>query len=98
MISTMGEDFVLTARAKGLSERRISTVHVAGNAIIPITARMSLEFAAIMSGSVFFDRILSNPGIGYYFIFCVTNEDYPLIEAATFMLRIITIIGYLFGD
>lgn len=98
MVSILGEDFITTARAKGVREKDILRKHAARNAMIPISTRMALEFALIMSGALIVDIIFSYPGIGYYLYEATLKEDYPLIEAATFMISVITIIAYLIVD
>ncbi len=98
MVSILGEDFITTARAKGVPERQILRKHAARNAMIPISTRMALELALIVSGAVLVDIIYSYPGIGLKLYNATLNEDYPLIEAATFMISVITILAYLMVD
>lgn len=66
MVSILGEDFITTARAKGVREKDILRKHAARNALIPVSTRMALEFALILSGALIVDIIFSYPGIGYY--------------------------------
>ena len=98
MVSILGEDFITTARAKGVREKDILRKHAARNALIPVSTRMALEFALILSGALIVDIIFSYPGIGYYLYEATLKEDYPLIEAATFMIAIVTIVAYLIVD
>jgi peptide/nickel transport system permease protein len=98
MVSILGEDFITTARAKGVREKDILRKHAARNALIPVSTRMALEFALILSGALIVDIIFSYPGIGYYLYEATLKEDYPLIEAATFMISIVTIVAYLIVD
>ena len=98
MVSILGEDFITTARAKGVREKDILRKHAARNALIPVSTRMALEFALILSGALIVDIIFSYPGIGYYLYEATLKEDYPLIEAATFMISVITIFAYLIID
>jgi peptide/nickel transport system permease protein len=98
MVSILGEDFITTARAKGVREKDILRKHAARNALIPVSTRMALEFALILSGALIVDIIFSYPGIGYYLYEATLKEDYPLIEAATFMISVVTIFAYLIVD
>ena len=98
MVSILGEDFITTARAKGVREKDILRKHAARNALIPVSTRMALEFALILSGALIVDIIFSYPGIGYHLYEATLKEDYPLIEAATFMISVITIFAYLIID
>ena len=98
MVSILGEDFITTARAKGVKEKDILRRHAARNALIPVSTRMALEFALILSGALIVDIIFSYPGIGYYLYEATLKEDYPLIEAATFMISVVTIFAYLIVD
>jgi len=98
MVSILGEDFITTARAKGVKEKDILRKHAARNALIPVSTRMALEFALILSGALIVDIIFTYPGIGFYLYEATLKEDYPLIEAATFMISVITIFAYLIID
>lgn len=94
MVSVMGEDFITTARAKGVPDRTIYFRHAARNAMIPVSTRMALEFAFITSGAVFVEAIFSFPGIGLLIYNAALNEDYPLSEGALFIISLIVIITY----
>ncbi len=94
MVSVLGEDYIATARAKGVPERTIMFHHAARNAMIPVSTRMALEFALLTSGAVIVEIILSWPGIGHKLYEATLTEDYPLSEGALFVISIIVIIAY----
>lgn len=98
MVSILGEDFISTARAKGVPERDILRKHAARNAMIPISTRMALEIALVLSGALIVDIIFSYPGLGLMLYNATLQEDYPLAEAATFMFALITIFAYMIID
>lgn len=98
MVSILGEDFIHTARAKGVPEKNILRRHAARNAMIPISTRMALEFAIVASGALIVDIIFSYPGLGLTLYNATLQEDYPLAEAAAFMLSAITLVCYLIID
>ncbi|MBX8638695.1 MAG: ABC transporter permease, partial [Thermoplasmata archaeon] len=94
MVSVLGEDYIATARAKGVPERTIMFHHAARNAMIPVSTRMALEFALLTSGAVIVEIIFSWPGIGHKLYEATLTEDYPLSEGALFVISIIVIIAY----
>jgi len=98
MVSTLGEDFILTARAKGVSEGSIMFHHAARNAMIPVTTRMALEFAGLTGGAVIVEILFSWPGIGHILYYATLTEDYPLSEGALFLISLVTIIAYVIID
>lgn len=98
MVSILGEDFITTARAKGVPEKQILRKHAARNAMIPVSTRMALELALIVSGALLVDIVYSYPGIGWWLYEAVLHEDYPLSEAGTFMISIISVVAYLIID
>ncbi|WP_048161497.1 ABC transporter permease [Thermoplasma acidophilum] len=94
MVSVLGEDFITTARAKGVSERGIMFHHAARNAMIPVSTRMALEFAFLMSGAVIVEVIFSIHGMGTVLYDATLQEDYPVSEGALFVISIIVILAY----
>ncbi|MCL4331390.1 MAG: ABC transporter permease [Candidatus Thermoplasmatota archaeon] len=98
MVGTLGEDFITTAKAKGVSEGSIMFHHAARNAMIPISTRMALEFALLMSGAVIVEIIFSWPGMGHLLYQATLSLDYPLAEGALFVISLVTIITYSFVD
>jgi peptide/nickel transport system permease protein len=94
MVSTLGEDYIKTAKAKGVKESRIMFHHAARNAMVPESTRMALEFAFLMSGAVVTEIIFGVPGMGRLLYTNTLDENYPVIQAALFILSIIVIIAY----
>ncbi len=94
MVSILGEDFITTARAKGVPEGRIMFHHAARNAMIPVSTRMALEFALLTSGAVIVEIIFSYPGVGNVLFQATLLEDYPLSEAALFVIALVVIAAY----
>jgi peptide/nickel transport system permease protein len=81
MLDTMGEDYVRTAKAKGLSERRVMTHHVMRNSLIPIVTLFGLDFGALLGGSILIESIFSLNGVGQYAFESLKNFDLPPIMA-----------------
>jgi peptide/nickel transport system permease protein len=91
MLEVMGEDYITTARAKGLSERKVMTRHAARNAMLPVVTSIALGMAALVSGGVLTETIFSWPGMGAYLVQRTLSYDYPAVQAAFLMLAVITI-------
>ena len=79
MIEVLGQDYIKTAKAKGLSEGQIIYKHALRNALIPVTTVIGITLANIVVGSFIIEKIFRIPGLGKYFIQSVSNRDYPVI-------------------
>ncbi|GAB6898800.1 ABC transporter permease [Kineosporia succinea] len=80
MVSTLSEDYVLTARAKGLPERTIMRNYAARNAVLPSIAGFAISLGFVVSGSVVTEQVFSYPGIGSKLLSAVQNNDYALMQ------------------
>ncbi len=80
MLEELNQDYVRTARAKGLSERRVVYVHALRNAMIPIITLIGLQFGALLAGAIVTEKIFSWPGIGRLTVTAIENRDYPLLQ------------------
>ncbi len=80
MLEELNQDYVRTARAKGLSERRVVYVHALRNAMIPVLTLIGLQFGALLSGAIVTEKIFSWPGIGRLTVTAIENRDYPLLQ------------------
>jgi ABC-type dipeptide/oligopeptide/nickel transport system permease component len=98
MLETMQQDYVRTARAKGLRWNRIVTRHVFRNSLIPVVTATAPLFGLIITGTFVIEVIFSIPGIGRYFINSVSNRDYSVVMGITVLTSLIIIIANLFVD
>ncbi len=98
LIETMRSDYVRTARAKGLSERRIMSAHIARNAAIPWVTVLLPEIPNILTGSIFIEAIFNIPGLGSYFVTSTISRDYPMILALTLLIAALWGVTYLLTD
>lgn len=98
MMSTLGEDYVLLAEAKGLPRRRVTFTYAARNAILPNMAGFALSLGFIVSGAILTEVVFSYPGIGYVLFEAVTNEDYPLMQGIFLMITILVLLANLLAD
>ena len=83
LIEVLGQDYVRTARAKGLVERVVVSRHALRNALIPIVTITGLNFAGVLSGAVLTETVFAWPGIGRYAVTASTRLDYPAILGVT---------------
>jgi peptide/nickel transport system permease protein len=98
MVTTLGEDYVLTAQAKGLSDRRVMLTYAARNAILPNIASFALALSFVVSGAILVEYVFSYPGIGYVLFQAVDNEDYPLMEAIFLIITLAVLLANLLVD
>ena len=98
MISALAQDYVRTARAKGLLESRIVIGHALRNALIPIATIIGSYVPALLAGAVFIETIFTWPGMGRLFVDSVTYRDYPVIMGLTMALAILILLANLLTD
>lgn len=88
MLETLGEDYVLTARAKGLPQRRIVVRHALRNAMLPTTTLMAISLGYIVAGVILVEAVFSWPGIGNAVYQAVSERDYPMLQGAFLILTV----------
>ena len=88
MLETLGEDYVLTARAKGLPQRRIVVGHALRNAMLPIATLVALSLGYIVAGAILVEIVFSWPGIGRAVYAAVLDRDYPMLQGAFLILTL----------
>ena len=98
MLEVLGEDYIMTARAKGLSERVVVWKHALRNARIIVITVVGLEFGALISGSIIVESVFSWPGIGQLLLQGITARDYPLITGLVLVYTTMFIIVNLIVD
>jgi ABC-type dipeptide/oligopeptide/nickel transport system permease component len=79
LLQVLGEDYIRTARAKGLPERIVILLHALKNSLIPVITVIGPLFAALVTGTFVVETIFGIPGMGRYFVSSVTSRDYPVI-------------------
>jgi len=97
-LDEIGQDYVRTARAKGLTEPRILLTHVMRNALIPILTNVAVALPSIFVGSFLIEVFFSIPGLGREVLLAVNRSDYPVIQAVTVYLAVITMVVNLVTD
>ena len=93
VLEVLSQDYVRTARAKGLDERDVSRRHVLRNALIPVVTLLGSLLPAMLSGSVITESIFNWPGMGRLFLEAASNRDYPLLLGMLLIGTVLTIIG-----
>ncbi len=92
LLEVMSQDYIRTARAKGLSQRRIIFKHALKNALNPVVTAISGWFAALMAGAVFVEKIFSWKGIGYEVVEALSKNDLPVVMGATLVFAVIFVL------
>jgi len=97
-LDEINQDYVRTARAKGMSEARVMWVHVLRNAAIPIITNVLIQLPGLLAGEFLIERFFSIPGIGREVILAVERSDFPVIKAVTIYVAIATMLVNLLAD
>lgn len=98
MIDVIQQDYIRTARAKGMKERRVLFVHALRNALLPAITLIGFELPGLFGGSLIIEQIFNWPGIGQLYMSSFSTRDYPLLVGFTMLIAILTVIGTLLSD
>ncbi|MGQ0849495.1 MAG: ABC transporter permease [Actinomycetota bacterium] len=98
MLETMREDYILTARAKGLSERDVRDKHAARNALLPVVTSLVLALSFVISGGILTETVFSWPGLGQQLLGATLLEDLPLATGTLGIIGILALIGHIVAD
>jgi peptide/nickel transport system permease protein len=98
LLEVLGQDYIRTARARGLPERRVIFKHALRNALIPIITLLGLYLPFLLSGTVFIETVFAWPGMGKLVVDAIGQRDYPVVMAGTFLFAIMVVVGNLVAD
>jgi ABC-type dipeptide/oligopeptide/nickel transport system permease component len=98
LIEALGEDYVRTARAKGLTELRVVVRHALRNALIPVITVQAMQFAALLGGALITEIIFAWPGIGRLAVQAIQNRDFPLVQAVVLLAATVFVLVNLLVD
>jgi peptide/nickel transport system permease protein len=98
MLEVIHQDFIRTARAKGLSERTVIFKHALRNALIPIITLLGLYLPFLLSGAVLVETIFGWPGMGRAIVDAILQRDYPMVMATSFVIAAMVVMGNLLSD
>ncbi len=97
-VETLGQDFVRTARAKGLSESVVLVKHVVRNSLLPVVTVIGYRIAFLLSGTIIIETVFAVPGIGQLFYNSVIHLDYQVVQAVVFLLSVLVVAANLLTD
>jgi peptide/nickel transport system permease protein len=98
MLEVIRQDYIMTARAKGLSERKVIYKHALRNALLPVITILGLSVPGLIGGSVIFESIFAIPGMGQLFYMSVMARDYPVVMGILLIGAVLTLLGNLIAD
>ena len=98
LLEVAGQDYVRTARAKGLRERRVLLVHALRNALLPFITLFGLAFPFLLTGAVLVERVFAWPGMGRLSVAAIFQRDYPLVTGTALVASGVVVLGSLVAD
>jgi peptide/nickel transport system permease protein len=98
MLEVIRQDFIRTARAKGLPERTVIMKHALRNSLLPVITLLGLYLPFLFSGAIFVEVIFAWPGMGRVIVDAIFQRDYPLVMATSFLFAVIVVLGNLIAD
>jgi dipeptide transport system permease protein len=98
MLEVLGEDYVRTARSKGLSEQRVVGIHAFRNALIPVVTTIGLQVGTLLAGAILTETIFSWPGIGKWMIDAIGHRDYTVVQGGLLLIALIVMVVNLIVD
>ncbi len=98
LLEVLGQDYVRTARSKGLAERTVILGHALRNALIPVVTVIGLQFGALLGGAVITETIFAWPGVGRLTVQAIYNKDFPIVQASVTTLALIFVVINLLVD
>jgi ABC-type dipeptide/oligopeptide/nickel transport system permease component len=98
LIEALHQDYIRTARAKGLTDRAVTWRHAVRNAMLPVVTVAGLEFGGLLAGAVVTEQVFSWPGIGKLTVDSITNRDYQIVQGVVILIGVIFIVINLLVD
>jgi peptide/nickel transport system permease protein len=98
MLDTLGQDYIRTARSKGISETKVIGKHALRNSLIPVTTVIGLQFGALLGGALLTESVFSWPGIGKFTVDCIMKSDFPVVQGIVLLVAVIFVSINLIAD
>ena len=98
MVEVLGEDYVRTARAKGLAEGRVVFLHALRNAILPVITVAGLQFGSLLSGAIIIENVFARPGLGATLVDAIKERNYPVVQGSVLVIAAIYVLVNLLVD
>ena len=92
MLEVLGEDYVRTARAKGLAPGRVVVVHALRNALIPVVTVLGLQVGALLGGAILTETVFAWPGVGHWLVESVQRRDYNVLQGGTLLIAVLVML------
>lgn len=97
-ISTLGEDYIAVAKARGLSERRILTSYIGRNALLPLVTRLAISVGFVVGGSIIIEEMFQYPGLGRNLFLAISGRDYTTMQGIFLVITIAVVFANIFSD
>jgi len=98
VIETVSHDYVRTARAKGLGERRVIYVHALRNALLPVITVVGLQFGSMLTGAIIVETVFARPGLGSLLVNAINERNYPIVQGVVLVIAGIYVIVNMLVD
>ncbi len=98
LVEVLGEDYVRTARAKGLPEGRVILVHALRNALLPVITIIGLQFGSLLSGAIIVENVFSRPGLGSTLLAAILERNYPVVQGTVLVIATIYVLVNMLVD
>jgi peptide/nickel transport system permease protein len=98
MLEVLSQDYIRTARAKGVSERQVLLKHALRNAAIPVITIIGLQFGQLLGGAIVTETVFAWPGVATFTVTAIRNSDFPVVQAAVFLLALCIVVVNLLVD
>ncbi|CAI9401105.1 MULTISPECIES: ABC transporter permease [Aestuariimicrobium] len=98
VVTTLAEDYITMARAKGIPDRKIMIHYAARNAVLPNLSGFAMSLGFVVSGSILVEYTFNYPGVGYMLLSAVNNQDYPLMQALFVLITVTVLVAVLISD
>lgn len=98
MLEAVSQDYIRTARAKGIFEKAVILKHALKNAMIPVITVIGLQLGSLLGGAVLTETVFAWPGIGSYIVDAIIKSDYPIVQGAVMLLAVIFVLVNLIVD
>lgn len=92
MVEVLGEDFVRTARAKGLDEKRVLFVHALRNALLPVITIAGIQFGSLLSGAIIVEKVFARPGLGLTLLDAISERNYPVVQGCVLVIAVMYVL------
>jgi ABC-type dipeptide/oligopeptide/nickel transport system permease component len=92
MVDVLGEDYVRTARAKGLPESRVLFRHALRNALLPVLTVAGMQFGSLLTGAIIVEKVFARPGLGTTLLEAISERDYPVVQGTVFVIAVIYVL------